>query len=64
LDNVRNFLKLTFHWFKYLYIKKWTCKISARFHSLTKTAQTETAQNEMDQTESARLKSPVLGYKS
>jgi len=35
LDHVCRFLNKTFRWFKYVYIKKWTYKISARFHSLT-----------------------------
>ena len=29
------FLNKTSRWFKYVCIKMWTCKISARFHSLT-----------------------------
>jgi len=35
LDHVCIFFNKTFRWFKYVCIKKWTCKIFARFHSLT-----------------------------
>ena len=33
------FLNKIFRWFKYVCIKKWTNKISARFHSLTEMSQ-------------------------
>jgi len=35
LDRVCSFLNKTPRWFQYVCIKMWTCKISARFHSLT-----------------------------
>ena len=34
-DHVCSFINKTSRWFKYVCNKTWTCKISARFHSLT-----------------------------
>jgi len=35
LDHVCSFLNKTSRWFRYICIKMWTCRISARFYSLT-----------------------------
>jgi len=46
------FLNKTFRWFKYVCIKKWTYKISARFHSLTEMARDR---NDQDRNGSNRI---------
>ena len=41
------FLNKTFRWFEEVYIKKWTYKISARFHSLTEMSRDRNGQIEV-----------------
>ena len=49
----------TFHWYKHICIKKWTYKISARFHSLTEMSRDRNGSDRIGQTETARPKSRI-----
>jgi len=50
------FVNKTSRWFKYVYIKMWAFKISARFHSLTEMTPDRNGSDRIGQTEKSRTR--------